>query len=89
MGGLMEATNSRVRVEPNWPAGGYMVSRPVDDRNWDVNPYSPWNSYSTVIGGNWARGSVIRKFQPTIRPPMLGYYAYDPTDPNSWHQSQS
>jgi len=65
-----------------------MVTKPMDERNWDVQQYTGY-AVSTVQGGNWARGQIVRQFTPAFRPPTLGYYPYDPTNPSSWHQSQS
>src|ERR1700739_235488 len=67
----------RFPVEAKWPAGGYMVTKPLDTRNYDVNLFTG-ASYSAVRGGTWARGQIVRMYQPVIHPPMLGYWAYDP-----------
>lgn len=64
-----------------------MVTRPMDERRYDVQQFTG-QSYSTVQGGGWVRGQIIRMYQPNMHPPMLGYFMYDPTDPTTWHQSQ-
>lgn len=78
--------NERFINEPQWPRGGFSFARPVDDRNFDVNEFGQPVHSEPV--GNWQRGNIVRRYTPSFRPPMLGYYAYDPTDPSSWHQSQ-
>jgi hypothetical protein len=82
--GSRQDTTGRFEVNnPGFVTQNAMISRPVGDRNYDVQ-YPTGYSVSTVPTGSWARGQIIRQFQPTIHPPMLGYYAYDPTDPTSW-----
>jgi hypothetical protein len=71
----------RVRREPMWPQGG-MVSRPVVDRNYDVQQFTGY-SVSTVRAGQWARGARAGFVTPTwhpAKPPIM----YDPTDPDTW-----
>ena len=74
-------TRGRVNTSPGWPNGG-MVSRPVGDRNYDVQMFTG-NSVSTVAGGGWVRGQLLRQgtveFHPA-KPPIM----YDPTDPRTW-----
>jgi hypothetical protein len=77
----------RFSVEPTWPGGGYLVTNPMDDRNWDVQQFTGY-PVSNVQSGQWMRGSIIRMFTPNVHPPILGYFAYDPTDPGTWHQPQ-
>lgn len=77
----------RFPVEPNWPAGGYMVTNPMDDRNFSVQQFTGY-PVGSVPGTNWVRGQVVRMYTPSFRPSTLGYYTYDPTDPTTWHQSQ-
>jgi hypothetical protein len=79
----MGDTYDRVAVEPGWPNGGYMVTKPLDQRNYDVQQVTGY-SVSTVPAGGWVRGQTVRLYQPEFRPSTLGYYAYDPTDPTSW-----
>lgn len=73
--------------EPAWPSGG-MVSRPIGDRNYDVQMFTG-ASYSTVRpAGGWDRGQVYRWATPTVRPgkpPIM----YDPTDPDTWDEVRS
>ena len=76
------STFDRVNTSPAWPAGGF-VTRPMADRNYTVQQYTGY-SVSTVPRGAWVRGQIIRQYQPEIHPPMLGYFAYDPTDPSTW-----
>lgn len=78
--------NSRVINEPQWPEGGFRLTRPMAERNYDINAYGfPIASTPT---GLWQRGAIVRRYQPVMHPPTLGYFAYDPTDPSTWHQSQ-
>lgn len=79
-------TDIRAIAEPQWPAGGFSFNR-MDDRNWDVQQFTGY-PVSTVGEGRWVRGQIVRRFSPQFRPPMLGYFAYDPTDPATWHQPQ-
>lgn len=77
--------DSRPLNEPQWPMGGF-TGRKFTEDNYTVNVYTGM-AQSTVPGGGWARGQVIRKFQPPMHPPMLGYFAYDPTDPTTWNDA--
>jgi hypothetical protein len=77
-------TTGRFAVEPKWPMGGAMITRPIDERNYDVQ-WPTGYAVSTVPSGSWSRGQIVRQFQPNIHPPMLGYFAYDPTDPTTWN----
>lgn len=80
-------TIARFPVEPNWPAGGYLVTNPLDDRNWDIQQFTGY-PVSTVQPGQWERGQIVRMFTPNLHPAPLGLFMYDPTDPTTWHQSQ-
>lgn len=83
-----DSTTSRFPIEPGWPAPGeYMVTRPLDERNYDVQ-WPTGYSVSSVPSGSWVRGDIIRQQAINFRPPMLGYFAYNPTDPTTWHQGQ-
>jgi hypothetical protein len=77
----------RFAQEPNWPAGGYMVTRPMDERMWSVQQYTG-TPVSNLQAGQWERGQIIRMFTPSFHPNTLGYWPYDPTDPTTWHQPQ-
>jgi hypothetical protein len=77
----------RFPVEPTWPGGGYMVTAPMDERYWTIQQFTGY-PVSNLTPGNWSRGAIIKSISPNLRPPVLGYYPYDPTDPSSWHQLQ-
>lgn len=81
----MNQINNRVISEPQWPDGGYVYTRELE-RNYTVNAFG-W-PVSSVPVGNWQRGDIVRQFQPGFHASPLGLYAYDPTDPSTWHQSQ-
>lgn len=81
----MNQINSRVISEPQWPDGGFVFTRQVD-RYYDVNAFG--QPVSSVPTGNWQRGQIVRLYQPPFHPSPLGLFAYDPTDPSTWHQSQ-
>lgn len=72
----------RPLVEPSWPEGGFTTRR-FPERNWSIQQFTGY-PVSNVQAGQWARGGIVRLYQPAFRPPMLGLNAYDPTDPNSW-----
>jgi hypothetical protein len=75
-------TSARVINEPQWPQGGFTMTK-FPERNFNVNAFTG-QRVSSVGTGQWARGDIVRAYSPSIHPPMLGYYAYDPTDPTSW-----
>jgi hypothetical protein len=81
----MSAINARALNEPQWPSGGF-TTRKMDERNYTVNVWGyPVSSQPT---GAWSAGSIRRMYQPVFQPPTIGLFAYDPTDPSTWHQSQ-
>lgn len=79
----MPATNT-IDAGPQWPQGGFAFTRQIDERNWTVNQNTGYVSGQPVNG--WERGQLMRSSNPQIRPPFLGLYAYDPTNPASWRQ---
>jgi hypothetical protein len=79
------AIGLRVISEPQWPMGGFVFARQMD-RNYDVNVFG--QPVSSTPTGNWQRGTIVRQYQPPFHPPPLGLFAYDPTDPSTWHQPQ-
>lgn len=77
--------------EPTSPYGyEYGVSRPVSDFHYDIAypDVPPNNLHPATPSGNFARGNIIRQYQPRMHPPMLGYFTYNPNDPTTWHQGQ-
>lgn len=74
-----QETNGRYRVEPAWPQGGFM-SRPMDDRRWDVQAFTG-RPVSRVPQGQWSRGIVHRWDVPPVSPNPQALFMYDPTDP--------
>lgn len=76
---------SRIGGEPQWPEGGFAFSRRLDYQ-YDVNVWGYPVASNPVA--NWTSGSIIRKYQPLLHPSPLGLFAYDPTDPMTWHQPQ-
>lgn len=79
----MPATDT-IDPGPQWPQGGFAFSRQVTEQNWTVDQHTGYVSGQPVNG--WERGQLMRQTSPQFRPPMLGHYAYDPTDPSSWSQ---
>lgn len=85
-----DSTTSRFPVEPSWPAPGeYMITRPIMDYHYDaMSTVVVGAAVSNVPTNGFMRGNIIRQYQPSIHPPMLGYFTYNPSDPTTWHQSQ-
>lgn len=76
--GAPNTVNGRVIREPAWPSGG-MVSRPMDDRRFDVQRFTGFAS-ATVARGQWDRGIMYRFGTTEMRLPREARM-YDPTDP--------
>lgn len=72
----------RYKVEPSWPSGGLMVTRPTSDRRYDVQQFTG-APVSTVPAGRWSRGSIARVGAPQFRLPRERWM-YDPTMPVQW-----
>lgn len=73
-------TRGRIPVEPEQdPQVGATRSF---DRHYDVQAFTGYAS-STVPGGQWARGPLVRMFQPRLQPARIPPM-YDPTDPRTW-----
>jgi hypothetical protein len=62
-------------------------SRPVTQHQYNVDQFTG-RPVSPVGTNQWVRGQIVRKYSPQFRPPTLGFYPYDPTDPTTWHQAQ-
>ena|SRR5438445_6197255 len=80
--GTSTDVRGRIETTPQWPEGGYVLSRPMQDR-WDVQQFTGYPT-STVGEGNWVRGKLIRMFQVELRTPRE-LFMYDPTDVTTWH----
>lgn len=73
-------TRGRVPVEPH--QGPEVASTRSFERRYDVQQYTGYAS-STVPGGQWARGVLVRMHQPSFHPARIPPM-YDPTDPRTW-----
>lgn len=76
-------TRGRVPVEPQ--QGPMVGATRSFDRHYDVQAFTGYAS-STVPGGQWARGRLVRMFQPVLQPARIPPM-YDPTDPRTWPQA--
>lgn len=78
---MRNSVSQRYSVAEGWPSGG-MVSRPVGVRFYDVQQFTGY-PVSTVRGGQWFRGILLRKGSPRLNPERLPVM-YDPTNPATW-----
>jgi hypothetical protein len=81
--GRSVASRGRTAVEPKWPSGGYMMTRPTADRNYTVQAFTGYPT-ATVGAGKWQRGKLVRTNTPTLSLATLGHRMYDPTDVTTW-----
>lgn len=72
----------RFNTSPAWPQGG-MVSRPMDDRRFEVQAFTGF-PVSTLSTGRWNRGILYRANQPVLKSSKRSLYMYDPTNPSTW-----
>jgi len=64
-----------------------VMTRPVDDRRFDVQQYTGYAT-STVPAGQWRRGTIHRFNTPALRPSGRNLFMYDPTDPGTWNNGE-
>lgn len=81
---MRNTVNGRFATEDTWPQGG-MVTKRLDDRNFDVQVLTGYPT-STVRQGQWNRGVLMRFDSPAFRPPRENLTMYDPTDPQTWQE---
>lgn len=81
----MNEVNAWMLDGTQWPNGGF-TTRKMEERNYTVDMWG--FPVSSVPSGSWQAGTIRRMYQPTFHPAPLGLFAYDPTDPSTWHQPQ-
>lgn len=84
-GGRSLTTTGRVMHPVQFPQGGYSLTRPMQDR-YDVQAFTGYAT-TTVPGGQFIRGQVVRWKTPVLRIPNENYMV-DPTAPETWNTAE-